>query len=354
MTIEQLNGRPGDLSDLMRGSWAIPVSIFDDYQRLYASYAQSPKLDIAGFEKRTGIKLAPARENYRVDRGVALIEMDGALMPKENIFTRIFGGTSTQWVTSQVKAAVRDSEVKAIVLAIDSSGGTVTGTSELASVIFDATQHKPVVTHSDGILASAAYWIGAAASGVYISGPTVHVGSIGVVKTRTYDPDNTKITTDIFAGRYKQYTSGSGPTTKEMMAYMQEQVDCIYTIFIDAVAGYRGVTPSHVATHMAEGRIFIGQQAVDAGLVDSIISLKALVNDLAVNPSAHSKRRRIGGHRVVAPSSQAAHSYPRLIPRPFIPPKVLTAQEQADAAVAYSKQHGVSVVQALKTLAFAT
>ncbi len=346
---------PTGLSDLMRSPWATSVDLFNEFQALYATYARSEKLDIAGFEKRTGLTLPPQRIETRVDRGVAVIQLDGMLTPKPTILGRIFGGTSTQWVTEQVNAAIRNPVVTGIILAIDSPGGSVFGTAELAATVFDAAQKKPIVTHSDGWLASAAYWIGAAANAVYMSGPTVQVGSIGVVMARTYDPEAAKDTTEIFAGRYKQYTSSHGAPTKEALAYLQTQVDYLYSVFVEAVATFRGVAPDHVAAHMAEGRMFIGSQAIDAGLVDGIISLGALVNAMASNPSAFAKRRRITGHRAIAaPAKGAAPSQLRAPVSQVNPPRILSGQEQADAAVAYSRQRGVDVVQALKTLGYAT
>ena len=120
---------PTGLSDLMRSPWATSVDLFNEFQALYATYARSEKLDIAGFEKRTGLTLPPQRIETRVDRGVAVIQLDGMLTPKPTILGRIFGGTSTQWVTEQVNAAIRNPVVTGIILAIDSPGGSVFGLS---------------------------------------------------------------------------------------------------------------------------------------------------------------------------------------------------------------------------------
>lgn len=133
-------------------------------------------------------------------------------------------------------------------------------------------------------MASAAYWIGAAADAVYMTGPTVQVGSIGVVATHTdrskIDP-STSATTEITAGKYKRIASQNGPLTDEGRSEIQSQVDEIYRVFVDDIARFRGASVEDVLTRMADGRIFVGAKAQDAGLVDGVSTLAQLQADLA-------------------------------------------------------------------------
>ena len=76
-----------------------------------------------------------------------------------------------------------DPAVKAIVLSIDSPGGTVDGTDNLANAIFAARGKKPIVALGDGTLASAAYWIASGADQIFASDNSAKIGSIGVVAT---------------------------------------------------------------------------------------------------------------------------------------------------------------------------
>jgi hypothetical protein len=133
-------------------------------------------------------------------------------------------------------------------------------------------------------MASAAYWIGSAANSVYITDATTIVGSIGVVTTHT-DVSKAQAasgvkTTEIAAGKYKRIASSYEPLTKEGRQTIQDQVDYTYALFVDAVAKQRGVSTDKVLSDMADGRIFIGQQAIDAGLVDGVSTLDALVAQL--------------------------------------------------------------------------
>jgi uncharacterized protein YndB with AHSA1/START domain len=87
-------------------------------------------------------------------------------------------------------------------------------------------------------------------------------------------------TTEIFAGKFKRIASQYAPLSKEGRATMQQQVDYTYSLFVQAVATHRGVSVDTVLQDMADGQIFLGQQAIDAGLVDGASTLDALIASL--------------------------------------------------------------------------
>jgi ClpP class serine protease len=115
----------------------------------------------------------------RVRDGVAVLDANGALFRRANIFTAMSGATSYEILRADLQAALDDPAVKAIMLNIDSPGGEVSGTDELAQAIFDARGTKPIVAYVGGTGASAAYWLASAADKVVVS-PTAVLGSIGV------------------------------------------------------------------------------------------------------------------------------------------------------------------------------
>jgi signal peptide peptidase SppA len=220
-----------------------------------------------------------------VVNGVAVIELEGIVAKRMSLFTKISGGISTYHVQQQLSEAMADRKVRGILLNIDSPGGGVDGTAELAEMIHSARGEKPIVAWTDGMMASAAYWIGSAADAVYISGDTVDVGSIGVVAAHTdfskFDEKLGIKTTEITAGKYKRIASEYAPLSKEGKAYIQEQVDYVYSVFVDAVAKQRGVSSEEVLQQMADGRIFIGRRAVEAGLVDGVSTMEQLIEELS-------------------------------------------------------------------------
>jgi signal peptide peptidase SppA len=281
-----------NLIDLLRSAWAIEPERLREIQGIYDTHLRGDKIDIAGIEARLGRPLASEQQEYQIrEGGVAVLKLEGVMAPKANLMMRISGGLSTQMFNTQVESAIADPRVRALVLAVDSGGGSTIGTPELAQTVRELSAVKPIVTVTDGTMASAAYWVGSAGNAVFGSGPTVLVGSIGVVATHNYTP-GTSQTTEITAGRYKRMGTSAKPLDDEGRAYMQQMVDHIYSVFIDAVADNRGVSADDVLTHMADGRVFVGQQAVDAGLLDGFATVDQIVQRLAANPAEFAARRK--------------------------------------------------------------
>lgn len=281
------------LLDLLMSAWAILPEQLCEIQAIYAAHLRGDKIDIEAIEARLGRPLASEQQDYQIRQGgVAVLTLDGVMAPKANLMMRISGGVSTQIASLQIESAMADPRVTSMVLAIDSPGGSVFGTPELGATVRELSSVKPIVTVSEATLASAAYWVGAAANAVYISGPTVQVGSIGVVASHRYDPQAKDTTTEITAGKYKRINSSTGPLSAEGQAYMQSHVDHLYSVFVDAVAANRGTTSDAVLEHMADGRVFIGKQAIDRGLVDGYATVDSMVEQLATNPVKFAKRRK--------------------------------------------------------------
>lgn len=281
------------LLDLITGAWAIEPEKLREIQAIYATHVRGEKIDVAAIEARLGRPLSSEQQAYTVEPGgVAVLRMSGVIAPKANLFMQISGGLSTQMATKQLESAMVDARVRSIVLSLDSPGGSVIGTPEMAAAVREMSAEKPIVTHSDGAIASAAYWIGSAANAIYLSGPTVQAGSIGVVIDRTFNPNSTMREESIVAGRYKRLVKSNEPLSDEARAIVQADVDYVYSLFVDAVAGYRDTTAEQVLERMADGRVFRGQQAIDAGLVDGVSTLDALVESLATDPAQYSTRRK--------------------------------------------------------------
>lgn len=281
------------LIDLLTGPWAIAPDKLLELQAIYATHFRGDKIDLPALEARLGRPLAHEQQDYRIEPGgVAVLSLSGVMAPKANLFSAVSGGISTQKATVQLESAVADPRVKSIVLHLDSPGGNVLGTPEFGAAIYQLSQEKPIVAYSDGMLCSAAYWAGSAACAVYISGPVVQVGSIGVVHSRTYNPTTPVVEENITAGKYKRLSTGREPYSPEARAVVQADVDYLYSLFVDTVAQYRSTTTEQVLAHMADGRVFRGQQAINAGLVDGVSTLDELIASLAQNPAAYATRRK--------------------------------------------------------------
>lgn len=273
------------ITDVITAPWAIVPEKLLEIQAVYTSHAHGNKIDLAAVEARIGKSLANDAQGYVVHSGVAVVPVSGVIAKKMNMFSDISGGASTQLIERDIRAALADPNVNSILLRIDSPGGTVDGTQTLADIIRAANDQKPVVAFADGMMASAAYWIGSAAAEIVASSSTAQIGSIGVVNSHTdisgaEEKQGIK-TTEISAGKYKRLASRHAPLSAEGEALLQDQVDQLYTIFVDAVAINRGTSPEQVLTDMADGRVFLAGEARNRGMIDYIASFEATIQNMA-------------------------------------------------------------------------
>ena len=280
------------LLELMTGPWAIQAEVLLELQSIYATHLKGDKIDIASVEARLGRPLAAEQQRYELrEGGVAVLTASGVMAPKANLFMQVSGGISTQMLAKQFDSMAADARVRSVVFAPDSPGGNVLGVPAASQALSNLARLKPTVTVVEGVMASAMYWVGSASNAIFIEGVTDIVGSLGVVQRLSWekaDPNSM----ELVRGKYKRASiNGSGPSA-EFLAQAEAQLDYLYSILVDTVAKHRGTTSDMVLKNMADGRVFIGQQAIDAGLVDGVSTVDAMVEQLATNPAAFASRRK--------------------------------------------------------------
>ena len=209
--------------------------------------------------------------------GIAVLPLYGVVTQRGNMIDDISGpgSTSTQQFTSALRQVLADDTVGQILIDIDSPGGSVYGVAELASEIVKARAQKPVVAVANSLAASAAYWIGCAASEFYVT-PGGEVGSIGVWQahfdySKALEEEGVK-TTLVSAGKFKVEGNPYVPLDPQAQAFMQSRVDDYYNAFIQAVAVGRGVSVDDVRNGMGEGRVLGADAALAQRMVDGIAS----------------------------------------------------------------------------------
>jgi len=221
------------------------------------------------------------KKPYQIIRDVAVIPVYGVLSKRVSLFSSFSGGTSTELLQKHIQDARDDRDVIASVLDFESPGGSVDGTKAAADFVFSARDIKPIVSYANGQMASGALWIGTAGDAV-VTYDTAEVGSLGVAITHyDYSKQNEMRgikETQIYSGRYKRIASGERPLSVEGEEYLQSISDTYYSIFVEAIARNCGVSVAAVLADMADGRIFIGQQAVDAGLADTVGDLNTAID----------------------------------------------------------------------------
>lgn len=289
--------------DILSAPWAIEPGKLIELQEIYSTHMRGEKIDIAAVEARLGRPLNNESRAYDIVDGVAILPLEGVVAKRMNLFMQISGGTSTQIASRNLRDALADPAVHSIIQYVDSPGGTVDGTQAYANEVFAAREVKPIVTLASGLMASAGYWFGSAGQRVYIADTTTQVGSIGVIATHIdisqSEQQRGVKTTEIFAGQYKRIASQYAPLTDAGRKSIQDDVDYLYSLFVGAVAKQRGVSVDQVLKDMADGRVFIGQQAIDAGLVDGVSTLDELVAMLNQERGQPAAAKRAG----VAPTS---------------------------------------------------
>lgn len=224
---------------------------------------------VAQSEREAGPRL------LEVQDGVGVISIKGSLNNDDDPFwNEMFGMTGYPEIREALVAAADDPAVKNILLDIDSGGGAVSGVDDTAQLIRLINDDiKPVATFTDGVMASAAYWLGCAAGDVS-AGKSAVVGSIGIISThmeRSQALKNAGIgVTVVRAGKYKALANSVEPLSAEGRQQIQNVVDAAYTVFVDHVANMRGKTYDYADQTMAQGQEFIGAKSADVGLVDRI------------------------------------------------------------------------------------
>lgn len=206
----------------------------------------------------------------------------GGLVVGDSIGVITLGGTiqydgstcSPEGLKTQLDRAEKDSRIKAIVLRVDSGGGTATAGEEMATYLRDFS--KPVVVSSASLNASAAYEISSQADYIYTA-KTTAIGAVGTVMQVTdlselFAKLGIKVD-NIASAQSKDSSYSTRPLTEEERAYYQKQVDDINETFIQTVADGRGMTVEAVRA-LATGLTFTGMGAVENGLADEIGTLE--------------------------------------------------------------------------------
>lgn len=226
----------------------------------------------------------PPRRDLQMVGTVAVIPVYGVISGRADLFTAMSGGTSVQRLQDTFRDAISDEDVTAVVLDIDSPGGSTDLIPELAATIRGVRGKKPVVAVANTRAASAAYWIGAQADEFVVT-PSGDVGSIGVFAAHSdlsgaQEKMGVK-TTFISAGKFKTEGNPFEPLSEEARAAIQATVDEYYGMFVKDVAMGRRVTAATVREDFGQGRMLTAVNAVKAGMADRLDTLEATVQRFA-------------------------------------------------------------------------
>jgi ClpP class serine protease len=219
--------------------------------------------EIEALRTKSGIPLNNNRK-VEVRNGIAIVPVTGSIFRYANMFTEISGGTSTQMLALDITEALENKDVKGILLDVDSGGGQANGISELSSLIFNARGKKPIKAYIGGSGASAAYWLASSADEVIINDTGI-AGSIGAMLS--FDDDTEQKEKE---GVKSVKIISSVSPLKNSDSELQALVDSLGEIFVENIARNRSTTTENVKNNFGKGGLFVGKDAVVAGLADKV------------------------------------------------------------------------------------
>lgn len=247
------------------GLWLIEPAFAANLWRLAA------RLDMRAHMEVGSLPAPAAVEKFQAAAGkqVAVIRAEGLLMKQRSSM----GGTSTVQLRRDVRQAAGDPDVAGIMLLIDSPGGTVAGTHELADEVRAARKSKPVWAHVEDLGASAAYWLASQAERITANSPTAMIGSIGTFQV-IYDvsaaAEKEGIKTLLLStGPLKGMATPGTKVTDEQVAHLQGLVNAVQGTFDAAVMKGRNLSAKELAA-VRHGGVLTAPQAQAAKLIDGV------------------------------------------------------------------------------------
>lgn len=220
-----------------------------------------------------------AGRSTNMDGEIAVVYAEGTILNGQSIPGNFFSGTvlGSETLARNMKEARENDHVKAVVLRINSPGGSAAASGAMWQAIHQTAEEKPVIVSMGNVAASGGYWI-ATAGETILADPISVTGSIGVFAMffdigKAFE-NKLGITTDgVQTSPFADMLSGVRPLDPYERQILQGWVDETYDAFIDLVATHRGLDEADVR-EIAEGRVWSGEDALDIGLVDSLGTLQ--------------------------------------------------------------------------------
>ena len=288
----------------------------------------------------------PARV-YRVVNGIAVLPVTGTLVHRLGGMRPFSGMTGYDGIVACLQQAMADSQVRGVLLDIDSPGGQAAGAFDCADMIYRLRQQKPVWALCNDTACSAAMLLASACSRRLVT-QTSRIGSIGVMMSHvSYAGHLAQAGVDItliYAGAHKVDGNQFEALPAEVRQDMQQRIDAAHRMFAEKVAMYTGLSVDAVTG--TEAAVFEGQSGIEAGLADELINASDAISVMA---TALNSNVRGGTMPQLTATEAAVQENQRVM-------GILTCQEakgREQLATMLAGQQGMSVEQARAILAAA-
>jgi protease-4 len=203
---------------------------------------------------------------------VGIVEVRGAILESESPFAYLDDQAVSRVVVRDLRAALSDDDIGAVVLYVSSRGGGVAASDQIYGAVRRLNESKPVIACFGDVAASGGYYVGCGARAI-VASPLTITGSIGVFQTLPTIQElagRLSLRHDTLGNRrHSSIYSALRPQTEEERAHTKAQVTALYGSFVRLVASARDKPEEEIQT-VAEGRVWTGRDALHGGLVDGL------------------------------------------------------------------------------------
>jgi protease-4 len=214
-------------------------------------------------------------DNNSSDNKIAVVYMEGAIVDGIGNKQQVGGNRF-----ANILRKIRENEqVKAVVIRINSPGGSATASDVILREIELIQETKPVIISMGNVAASGGYWIATGGQRIFAQPNTItgSIGVFGILLNVQEIANNNGITWDVVkTGKLADLGTATRPKTEQELAIYQKSVNRIYDLFLEKVAKSRNISKEKVAS-IAQGRVWSGEEAKNIGLVDSFGGLDAAI-----------------------------------------------------------------------------
>lgn len=235
------------------------------------------KLVAAGVDKVASI---PVKEK-ECDDEIALLYAEGEILDSESPMSNV--SVITEELAGKLRKLQQDDDVKAVVLRVNSPGGSAYVSEQIWKAVVDLKAEKPIVVSMGDVAASGGYYISCAANKIFAERTTLtgSIGVFGVVRNLTGTFEKIGLSTDVVkTNKYADLGDLSRPMREDEKALIQRSVEQTYDLFLTRCADGRGTTKAAIDS-IGQGRVWAGEQALERGLVDQLGGLDDAIKEAA-------------------------------------------------------------------------
>ena len=230
------------------------------------------QVDLETYVDRT---VPSAEASASADSKIAVVYAEGAIVGGRGSIETV----GSERFAEEFRGLRDDDSVKAIVLRVNSPGGSATASEVILREILLTKKKKPVIVSMGNVAASGGYWIAAGADRIFAEESTVtgSIGVFGLLSNIEEIANEHGVTWDtVKTGKFADINSNVRPKTEAELAIYQKSVNKTYRLFLRKVARYRDL-PIKQVKDIARGRVWSGKEAVKIGLVDRIGGLESAI-----------------------------------------------------------------------------